>query len=97
MSPFLKRIWTAFHYLNVVASDVNLPIWHLPSEKTGGIALLFKWLRQGKSLPADPVKLGGLVGVPKRTTYLNWKHFLKYTALYRWFIKLKLQTSRYAF
>jgi len=97
MSPFLKRIWTAFHYSNVVASDVNLPIWHLPSEKTGGIALLFKWLSQDKSLPADPVKLGGLVGVPKRTTYLNWKHFLKYTAFYRWFIKLKLQTSRYAF
>lgn len=86
--PFTRRIWTSTRYNDVQASDIQLPIWHLPSEKTGGIAILFRWLKQGKNLPDDPVALGGIVGLPKRTKYLNWRHFLKYTPPYRWWRKL---------
>lgn len=39
---FMKRIWTnPLFYRNVSASDVNLVLWHLPAEKTFGIAKLY--------------------------------------------------------
>jgi len=90
LEGFIKRIWTAPHFNNAAASDLNLPIWHLPSEKTGGIALLFEYLTPAKisagKLNSIPVsELGGYVGIPKRRHYLNWKHFLKYTWLYSQF------------
>lgn len=86
--PFTRRIWTSTRFNDVQASDLHLPIWHLPSEKTGGIAILFRWLREGKALPADLKILGGILGLPKRTMYLNLKHFIKYTPLYRLWLKL---------
>jgi len=86
LEGFIKRIWTSPHYSNVQPEDANLPIWHLPSEKTGGIALLFKQLMANKrQLTVN--KLGEHLGVPRRTKYLNLKHFLKYTWLYRWWKK----------
>ena len=80
LEGFIKRIWTSPHYSNVRAEDANLPIWHLPSEKTGGIALIFKKL-ENRNWKLDA--LGGYLGVPKRTRYLNFRHFLKYTGLYK--------------
>jgi hypothetical protein len=83
LEGFIKRIWTSPHYSNVQPEDANLPIWHLPSEKTGGIALIFKQLTVGgRRWTVD--ELGGYLGVPKRSKYLNWRHRLKYTAFYRW-------------
>lgn len=83
LEGFIKRIWTSPHYSNVQSEDANLPIWHLPSEKTGGIALIFKRLTiDGGRWTVD--KLGGYLGVPRRSKYLNIKHFLKYSWLYRW-------------
>ncbi len=92
LESFIKRIWTAPHYNNVAAADVHLPIWHLPSEKTGGIALLFNRLRQNPGvLDVPDVKLpdalSRYVGVPVRTKWLSFKHFMKYTPLYRWLKK----------
>lgn len=85
LEPYIKRLWTAPHYNNVTPADAHLPIWHLPSEKTGGIALLFKkFIARHRALPAN---LGDFVGIPRRRYYLNWKHFLKYTPLYRLFKK----------
>lgn len=81
LKGFIKRIWTSPHYSNVQPDDANLPIWHLPSEKTGGIALIFKMLDK-KRWTVD--ELGRYLGVPKRRKYLNLKHFLKYTPLYKW-------------
>lgn len=82
LEPYIKRIWTSPKYTNVQPEDVKLPIWHLPSEKTGGIALLFRHLISGpKSWKSD--ELGGFVGVPKRKRYLNIKHFLKHTWFYK--------------
>lgn len=84
LDSFIKRIWTSPHFSNLRPNDANLPIWHLPSEKTGGIALVFKKL-ENRNWKLE--ELGGYLGVPKRTKYLNWKHFLKYTPLYRWLKK----------
>ncbi len=86
---FIKRIWTAPHYNNVSPEDVHLPIWHLPSEKTGGITLLFGQLIKG--IPAQswgsPPKLGQFVGVPKRKKFVGLKHFLKYSWIFKTVIK----------
>ena len=81
LDGFIKRIWTSSKYQNVELSDINLPIWHLPAEKTGGIALIYKELNRKAWTVAA---LSGYVGVPKRTKYLNLKHYLKYTWLYKW-------------
>ncbi len=81
LGRFIKRIWTSPHYSNVQPEDANLPIWHLPSEKTGGIALIFKKL-ETRNWKLD--ELGDCLGVPKRTKYLNLRHWLKYTTLYKW-------------
>lgn len=84
LDQFIKRIWTSPQYSNVESSDVQLPIWHLPSEKKGGIALLFKRLKAGKSIEFSPDEMGKYVGIPERTKWLDWKHFLKYTFIYKW-------------
>lgn len=81
LEDFIKRIWTSPQYSNVEPDDAKFPIWHLPSEKKGGIALLFKKLKTGNRKWDE---LGGYLGVPRRTRYLNLRHFLKYTRLYRW-------------
>ncbi len=48
---FMKRIWTnPLFYRNVEASDVDLAIWHLPAEKTFGIARIYD--RVMNELPA---------------------------------------------
>lgn len=42
---YLKRIWTnPVFYRNVAPSDVDVAIWHLPSEKTFGLARLYQTL-----------------------------------------------------
>lgn len=80
LEKYIKRIWTSPKFANVQPEDFELPIWHLPAEKTGGIALIFKTLdKRIWSLEA----LGGIVGIPKRTRYLNIKHYLKHTRLYK--------------
>lgn len=85
LEPFIKRMWTAPHYNNVQAPDQNLPIWHLPSEKTGGIALLFRqFVASGATFRGlTPEKLGQYVGVPKRTKWLNIKQYLRYSAVFK--------------
>ena len=82
LERYIKRIWTSPKFTNVKAEDQNLPIWHLPAEKTGGIALIFKSINRSGQ-PWTIQELSGLLGVPKRKKYLNLKHFLKYTWLYR--------------
>lgn len=80
LEGFIKRIWTSPKYSNVEPKDIRLPIWHLPSEKTGGIALLFKNLAAGNW---NSDELGGYVGVPNRKKYLNLKHWIRYTRVYK--------------
>jgi hypothetical protein len=45
VNPYIKRIWTnPVFYRNVSPEDANLVIWHLPAEKTFGIAKLYRFL-----------------------------------------------------
>lgn len=47
---YIKRIWTnPVFYRNVNANDVNLNIWHLPSEKRFGFEYLFNFLIKKRS------------------------------------------------
>lgn len=42
---FMKRIWTnPVFYRNVAPSDLRLTLWHLPAEKTFGIARLYDYV-----------------------------------------------------
>lgn len=82
LDRFIKRIWTSPKYNNVAPEDAQLPIWHLPSEKTGGIALLFRYLANGDKRWMD-TDLGKYLGIPKRRKYLDFKHFLKHTWVYK--------------
>ncbi len=84
LESFIKRIWTSPKFSNVQAADFDLPIWHLPAEKTGGIALIFRKLNQG-AINWDIQELSGWLGVSRRTRYLGVKHFLKHSLLYKWF------------
>lgn len=92
LDGFIKRIWTSPKFSNVQPADASLPIWHLPAEKTGGIALLFEKLKRNEQVLAVgdaemPTELGKYLGVPRRRKWLNFKHFLKHTALYRALVK----------
>lgn len=81
LKGIIKRIWTSPRYNNVQPGDEKLPIWHLPAEKTGGIALIFRQIKNNDLSLHD---LSGYVGIPKRRKYLNFRHFMKYTLLYKW-------------
>lgn len=84
IEKYIRRIWTSPKFNNVEQADVNLSIWHLPAEKTGGIAIIFNRIKKGQGL-GDLNQLGGLVGVPKRRKYLDLKHFLKHSWVYKRF------------
>lgn len=95
LNGFIKRIWTSPKYNNLKPEDAQLPIWHLPAEKTGGIALLFRRLKQSPGWfeqELTPEKLGGYAAVPRRTRYADWRHFFKHTRLYRWLNRLRTST-----
>lgn len=88
---FIKRIWTSIKFSNVESRDFDLHIWHVPAEKKEGIALLLNKIVTGTFFQKDDKALvkemGGYLGIPKRTKYLNVKHFLKHTLLYKWISK----------
>lgn len=86
LEGFIKRIWTAPHFSNVQPADADLPIWHLPSEKTGGIALLFRrFIRPNgrRALPNDAKTLAAYVGLTQPRLYVNWKHRLRHSWIYK--------------
>ncbi|MET4082564.1 hypothetical protein ABIB40_002524 [Pedobacter sp. UYP30] len=82
---FLKRIWTnPVFYRNVENTDVNVAIWHLPAEKTYGLASLYQELivnkeHFGLKIPHNiyMAKLKQLLGVP----FLNLRGYTKYYML----------------
>ncbi|MBI5230788.1 MAG: hypothetical protein HY876_01345 [Coriobacteriales bacterium] len=39
-NPYIRRIWTAPSYYTAISADSELWIWHLPAEKTRGLAKL---------------------------------------------------------
>ena len=64
---FSKRMLTGYRHNNIEDRDLNLPIWHLPAEKTTGLKSLFETLKEndGKN-SLTPASLGRMLGVPKR-------------------------------
>ncbi|RZK78892.1 MAG: hypothetical protein EOO85_05140 [Pedobacter sp.] len=79
---FLKRIWTnPVFYRNVSPSDLNVAIWHLPSEKTYGLSSLYKFLILNQANFGLAIThqryisvLKKLLGIP----YLNFRGYSKY-------------------
>ncbi|AII50657.1 hypothetical protein [Hymenobacter sp. APR13] len=70
-SPFIRRIWTSYRKTDVRATDIQLPIWHLPNEKNQGLPILCRrvldlhsafWHTAPTELAAY---LGRFLGVPR--------------------------------
>lgn len=78
---YLKRIWTAYHLNTIEAPDINIPIWHLPSEKTSGLQQVFnEAIRDSSEFWRVPLQdfnryLGEYVGVPEKKRY-TWSQWL---------------------
>ena len=68
-TPYLKRMWTNFKFNNINKNDLNLDVWHLPSEKKSGFAHLFKILIENDFV-SSPKELNSLLaktmGIPQR-------------------------------
>lgn len=70
-SPYIRRIWTSYRNTNVRATDLALPIWHLPNEKNQGLPLLCRRVLNPSSTfwRTDPANLarylGRFLGVPQ--------------------------------
>ncbi len=81
---YLKRIWTnPVFYRNVAASDVDVAIWHLPSEKTFGLARLYdKLIKESESYGFDLSKEAFLalikvnLGVPRLTFSMKLRYYV---------------------
>lgn len=65
-SPFVKRIWTqALKFRNVTAADLELVLWHVPAEKSYGLARVYRHLVKTGQLPGS---LAGMIGIPRNST-----------------------------
>ena len=42
-NKYIRRMWTALKYDNVLRSDKDLSIWHLPAEKKYGFKKIYAW------------------------------------------------------
>lgn len=97
---FLKRIWTnPVFYRNVEDSDVDVAIWHLPSEKTYGLAKLYEILVTnspdygfGLSNEAYQNVLHDTLGIPHLTLSMRLEYYVTsyYRALRKRAKKLKI-------
>ena len=91
---YVKRVWASEEINNVKPTDLGVTIWHLPGEKSTGLALLFEQILDDNSLfwtvPIEsfPQYLGEYVGIPERkhrlqikppSTFRKWvKRFTRY-------------------
>jgi hypothetical protein len=96
---YMRRIWTnPLFYRDVRPSDTDLVIWHLPAEKTFGIAKLYQhFLEQsdnyGFNIPNDEYQtyVRHALGIPNLTVSLRTKYYL--TSFYRKLKKSLKQVS----
>ena len=72
-NPFVRRIWTNFEDVNVLPTDDELMIWHMPAEKSYGLKRLWLTLESRVSSPLslDPLAINALtsryMGIPRRS------------------------------
>lgn len=92
-NSFIKRIWTnPLFYRNVSAEDVDLTIWHLPAEKTYGIAGMYNYLIHeckdyGQNMPSTEFveRLKDFAGIPSLPIVRQFNYYT--TSCYKAFIK----------
>lgn len=69
---YIKRLWTAYNYRNIEEKDIDLAIWHLPSEKKHGMLDIYKEVINENSEfwtlsnPQWAFYIGHKVTIPKR-------------------------------
>ena len=71
---YIKRMWTAVRYDNVVASDVEFPIWHLPAEKKYGFKKMFFYFKTEPTQEQYLDRLKKTIGVLENR---NWRKLKK--------------------
>ena len=69
-NTFLRRIWTNYGFYNACPDDLDLTIWHLPSEKRFGFRWAFSDLVRGR-IPGGSSEnylpyLARVMGIPQR-------------------------------
>jgi len=74
-NPFIRRMWTTFHFHNLRSADRDLALWHLPAEKRTGFADLFRRItrnplwhpaRDGIAMGLTQPVYDRLMGYPRR-------------------------------
>ena len=74
----IGRIWNALKYSNASEQHLELTIWHVPSEKTQGIPLLFNKVMDKQSafwttpLSEFNIYLGKYLGIPKQLAQVRY-------------------------
>src|SRR5205823_14234763 len=79
----MKRIWTnPVFYRNVAPADTQLAIWHLPSEKTYGLATMYEiFVVSNKNYGLDMndemflVIIKKSLGIPHLTALMKMKYY----------------------
>ncbi len=67
-NKFIRRIWTnPVFYRDVLPTDINLMIWHLPAEKTLGLSLLYKKLLSQYLTPSQKWNNANYIDFIKKT------------------------------
>ncbi|WP_256010004.1 hypothetical protein [Desertivirga xinjiangensis] len=92
-NSFIKRIWTnPLFYRNVKPEDVDLTIWHLPAEKTYGIAGMYNYLINeckdyGQDMPSTEFveRLKDFAGIPALPVVRQFNYYT--TSCYKAIIK----------
>jgi hypothetical protein len=93
---FIKRNYSSKRINTVLPEDLNIPIWHMPDEKSHGIPSLFNMVVNKQSeFWSTPIEqfnrlLGGNLGVPVRTRKFQRKSNLikKFTNKLRYFHRI---------
>lgn len=98
---FMKRIWTnPLFYRNVSTTDTNLVLWHLPAEKTFGIAKLYNdFMHTSAHLGLDESnenyleRIQKTLGIPYLPITMKLKY---YTISYYRALRKRLPTFKFA-
>lgn len=70
-NQYIRRIWTAVKYDNLIDDDQNLAIWHLPAEKKYLFVFIFEWLKKCNRTQDELIK------------YLNKFFMINYNVIFR--------------
>jgi hypothetical protein len=72
---YLRRMWTSSLFTDIIPSDYELPIWHLPAEKETGLSLVYNEIIKKRSEFETTDDLAKFLG--ERTGVLERKYNIK--------------------